>query len=288
MNKIRRMQALIWTGIIVLSLVACADGGDKEMRRMQETSVEEPVEPGGEPDAEGSQEEGAGILYPEEPEKRYEPTEVSLLDYDSFRRRMTEEEWEGFSQYFPVLQEGAAFELAVSGSPTELNREGEIAKEDERVVFYRHTSKETTTVSGFVEDYAGGGVVEAMRIREVRVFDLDGDGTQELILEWTPAGDYLILHRENEDFYGYTLVYRGFEMLQTGGVYIASGGAASNCWRQIRFEDGSWVEELLAEEEWDSYYLKGEAVDEDTFWRQVDDYVTEDVTGYEPQRRAEG
>lgn len=133
------MWYLIWTGIIVLSLVACADGGDKEMRRMQETFVEEP-------------------------EERYEPTEVSLLDYDSFRQRMTEEEWEGFSQYFPVLQEGTAFELAVSSSPTELNREGEIAKEDERVVFYRHTPKETTTVSGFVEDYARGGVVEAMRI----------------------------------------------------------------------------------------------------------------------------
>lgn len=257
-------------------------------RRKQETSAEKPVEPGGEHDAEDSQEEEAGMFSPGEPEERYEPTEVSLLDYDSFRRRMTEEEWEGFSQYFPVLQEGVAFELAVSGSPTELNREGEIAKEGESVVFYRHTPEETTTVSGFVEDYARGGVVEAMRIREVRVFDLDGDGTQELILEWTPAGDYLILHRENEDFYGYTLVYRGFEMLQTNGVYIASGGASYHCWRQIRFEDGSWVEELLAEQEWDCYYLKGEAVDEDTFRRQVDDYVTEDATGYEPQRRAEG
>jgi len=216
----------------------------------------------------------------------YEPVAVAQLDYDSFRDRMTEEEWAGFEQYFPILKENAAFSLTNFGNYDELNKDGEIAKEGEPVLFYRYTPEKMTDIAAYVTAYSDSGI-EEMMIREVRVLDLDGDGIQELILEWTPVGDLLILHRENEEFYAWEIMYRGFEMLQTNGVFVGSGGAGSNSWYILRFANGIWLQEKLAEEDWGEYYLHGEAVDENTFLQQIDDYVTEDVTEYQPKRRAD-
>ena len=127
-------------------------------------------------------------------------------------------------------------------------------------------------------------MIAVRELEEVRVFDLDGDGVQELILESVPGPMFLILHREKEEFYGWEQGYRGFEALQTNGVYIGSGGAGANSWMTIRFEDGNWVEQVLAEEDWAAYYLHGEAVEEDEFLKQVDEYWTGDVMGYSPTR----
>lgn len=41
---------------------------------------------------------------------------------------------------------------------------------------------------------------------------------------------------------------------------------------------------MLFEVDLGEYYVSGEAVDEDTFWQQVDFYETEEVTRYEPVR----
>lgn len=73
-------------------------------------------------------------------------------------------------------------------------------------------------------------------------------------------------------------------MLRTSGIYISSGGASCNSWQQIRFDNGIWIEDTLAEMCQDEYYIGGEAVDEDTFRQQIDTYETEEVTGYEPKQ----
>ncbi len=154
---------------------------------------------------------------------------VSQMDYDSFRNRMTAEEWEGFEQYFPVLKENVPFELADFGYYTMLDRDGKVTEDDGNAVFYRYDPRKVTDLCRYVTAYAENDI-EEMMIREIRIFDLDGDGIQELILEWTPVGDYLILHCENEKFYGWEIMYRGFEILQTSGIYLSSGGAACNHW----------------------------------------------------------
>lgn len=215
-----------------------------------------------------------------------EPTVVSQLDYNSFQRRMTEEEWEAFSQYFPVLKEGASFEMTYYGAGTKLNRKGEPAGEDEWGAAYRYTPREVLDIRGWAGRYSIDGIDE-MKIKEVSVFDLDGDGVLELILQWTPVGDFLILHREGERFHGFWSMCRGFEMLQTNGVFVGSSGAGSNSWHRLKFEDGNWVMEKLAEEDWGKYWLKGEAVEENTFLEQIKAYETGDVRAYKPKKRVE-
>lgn len=215
----------------------------------------------------------------------YGSVDISELDYDSFQSRMTEEEWEGFQQYFPVLKENAEFWYADFGE--ELNKDKEPLKDGEYHLYSRYASEKIMDISRYVEMYSGNGDVE-WKVEDVRVFDLDGDGVQELIIQWTPVGENLVLHRENEEFYGWSINYRGFEALQTNGIFISSGGAGSNWWKQIRFENGSWLEEVLFEEDWGEFYVNGEETDEDTFFQLVNDSETGDVTRYEPMRRVAG
>lgn len=214
----------------------------------------------------------------------YGPVKVSELDYDSFQDRMTAEEWEGLQLYFPVLRENAAFELA--GNYEELNRDGKPVENGEYALFYRYTFQKMTDIDSYVDQYADDGI-EEMLVQNVQVIDLDGDGVQELILQWTPVGDYLILHLEKEAFYGWEIMLRGFEALQTNGVFIGSGGAGANKWMTLQFDHGSWQEEVLAEEDWGEYYLRGEKVDEAAFHKQVDSYWTEYVTEYESKQRTD-
>lgn len=272
-HKSAILVLLLWAQMGCLSGCSGKQDNLSDEWLTEEQTPEEPAQ---------TQEPATDEVLPEPAEELYGPVEVSQLDYDSFRSRMTTEEWEGFEQYFPVLKENASFELTDRGDYIMLNKDAEAAGADEKVMFYRYTSDEVMSIDNFTSSYAVHDI-ERILIKEVRVFDLDGDGTRELILEWTPVGDYLILHRENDRFYAWKTVYRGFESLQTNGIYIGSSGAGSNLWMRLRFENGSWLEEILADEDWGEYWLNGEAVDEDTFFRQVNAYATGDVTGYKPK-----
>lgn len=216
----------------------------------------------------------------------YEPVPVTQLDYDSFQSRMTKEEWEGFQQYFPVLKEDASFELTRFDydSHTMFDKDGKITEEEESAVFLVYDSREMTDLSGYLKAYADRGITDPdeMMIYEVQVFDLDGDGIQELILYWGSAGDVLVFHYEDGKFYGWETVYRGFEILQTSGAYVTSGGALCNHWQRIRFDQGTWIAEVLASIEGDKYFIGGEEVDETAYQQQSAAYETGKMTSYRP------
>lgn len=218
----------------------------------------------------------------------YEPVPVTQMDYDSFRSQMTKEEWESFQQYFPVLKENAAFELTPDKyyNYTMLDKDGEITTDETNVVFYRYDFHEATDLSRYAKTCEDRGITEPdeMMIYEVQVFDLDRDGIQELILYWGSAGNVLVFHYEDGKFYGWETVYRGFEVLQTSGVYIASGGAAYNDCRQIRFEQETWIAEILASVEGDKYFIGGEEINETAYQQNISSYKTGDVTTYKPKQ----
>jgi hypothetical protein len=126
---------------------------------------------------------------------------------------------------------------------------------------------------------------EEYTVESAAVVDLDADGVKEVILMFDPFGDYLILHKEGEDFYGLMLVFRGFLLPKQDGTYIASGGAACNSYQRVYFEGNKFYEEVLAEQaDYESFYIGGESVSEQEF----DDFITgldmdgkEDIVFYE-------
>ena len=259
---------------------------EQEPEEAQETTLESSPEAEIAEESESEVEMGAETeSEPEMVTDIYGPVEVSVLDYDSFQSRMTDEEWEGFQQYFPVLQENAVFHYTNFGDGEELNKNGEPKNKGEYLLYERYRSEETMDINHYVEQYSESDIGK-MKVEDIRVFDLDGDGVQELIIQWAPDGimNLLVLHCEKGDFYGWEIMYRGFEGLQTNGIYISSGGAGANRWKRIRFDNGSWLEEVLLEENWGEYYVGGETVDEDTFCQQVDFFKAEEVTWYKPMR----
>lgn len=243
-------------------------------------------------EAEAKNEDGAENQADAENETKwmtdpYEPVPVTQLDYDSFQSRMTKEEWEGFQQYIPVLKEDAPFELTrfEYDNYTMLDKDGEVTEDETSAVFRRYDFKEMTDLSRYVKAfYTDLGITEPneMMIYEVQVFDLDGDGIQELILYWGSAGDVLVFHYEDGKFYGWETVYRGFEILQTSGAYVTSGGALCNDWRRIRFDQGTWIQEILAVADCGKYFIGGEEVDETAYQQQSAAYETGKVTSYRP------
>ena len=291
MKKIKFMKMLTCVCTVVV-LVGCADNSnydiDKEAPQTQIQEQENKVEnQKTEETHEGPAETSVETVTELEPETEkitdlYGPVEVSQLDYDSFQSRMTDKEWEGFQQYFPVLKENVEFHYADFG--VELNRNGESLKEGEYHLFNSYISDEVMDIDHFAEMWSD----DVWKIEDIRILDLDGDGIQELIIQWTPVGEILVLHREKDEFYAWGATYRAFEGLQTNGVYIGSGGAGANRWKRIQFDNGSWLEETLFEEDWGKYYVNGEPVDEDTFLKQVDFYETDEVTRYEPKQNAVG
>ena len=297
--KFMKMLTCIYTIVMVLNLVGCADNSKYDMDneepqtqmqiQQQESEVEnQKTEETQEKFAESSMEVEMAAELESETEMitdLYGPVEVIQLDYDSFQSRMTDEEWEGFQQYFPVLKENAQFHYTDFGDGIELNKNGEPVKDGEYSLFERYTSEEVVNINYLAKMWSDDGDWE---VEDIRIFDLDGDGIQELIMQWTPVGEILVLHREKDEFYAWEIMYRGFEALQTNGVYISSGGAGANCWKCIRFDDGSWLEETLFEEDWGKYYVNGEPVDENTFLQQVDSYEADKVTRYEPKQYTNG
>lgn len=77
--------------------------------------------------------------------------------------------------------------------------------------------------------------------RDYAFVDLDHDGNNELIVAEEPYADtYLILHKENEKIYGYSLYNRWFQSLKQDGSFISSGGAQINDYNTITFDKNTY------------------------------------------------
>lgn len=78
--------------------------------------------------------------------------------------------------------------------------------------------------------------------RDYSFVDLDHDGQNELIISESPDADtYLILHKANNDIYGYSLYIRWFQSLKKDGTFLSSGGAVSHNYNTISFHKNSYT-----------------------------------------------
>ena len=133
-------------------------------------------------------------------------------------------DWLALSGYFPVRQEGAAFQWIPFGS----------------------TQPQRVDLDGFYSDAAFVNEQGTQPIRFLILCDLDQDGGKERILRFSSeGGPYLLLFRKGEAFYG-TERTRAFQDLQTDGVYAASNGAMDSEYARLRLRGGRFYEETLA------------------------------------------
>ena len=68
--------------------------------------------------------------------------------------------------------------------------------------------------------------------------DLDKDGRNELVVSESPYADtYLILYKTSDKIYGCSLYGRWFQSLKSDGTFLSSGGAYSNSYNTISFNE---------------------------------------------------
>ena len=97
--------------------------------------------------------------------------------------------------------------------------------------------------------------------RDYTYVDLDKDGKEELIVAESPYADtYLILHKENEKIYGYSLYIRWFEALKKDGSFMGSGGAQIHDYNTISFKENTYSISVFSK-----YYFIGENSDDNVF-----------------------
>lgn len=108
------------------------------------------------------------------------------------------------------------------------------------------TNKETfTTESGEVllfSDYkVQGGEIGAEAAKYAFV-DFDHDGIDELAVETTSlAGEYIVLHYENNQIFGYLVNYRAMLNLKKDGSFGGSSGASDVSYSTMSFNQNSYT-----------------------------------------------
>ena len=104
------------------------------------------------------------------------------------------------------------------------------------------------------------------------LLDLDGDGTDELVLNIDYSGDeeYVVLTCFDGAVYANQVVHRGFLTPKADGTVAWSNGAFDNGYARFRFENGVLVYDDFAAVSSDgsgsvTYTLNGESVSEEDF-----------------------
>lgn len=108
-------------------------------------------------------------------------------------------------------------------------------------------------------------------ITRFALLDLDGDGTDELVLDIDYSGDeeYVVLTCFDGAVYANQVVHRGFLTPKADGTVAWSNGAFDNGYARFRFENGVLVYDDFAAVSSDggsvTYTLNGESVSEEDF-----------------------
>jgi len=79
------------------------------------------------------------------------------------------------------------------------------------------------------------------------VLDMDGDGQEELVVEFTGIGSLprLVLGRFDGEIYGFIYYIRQMNAIKQDGTFYYSGGIGNRGWGRLRRDGGEWVTEEL-------------------------------------------
>lgn len=127
----------------------------------------------------------------------------------------------------------------------------------------------------YVSDFLNQSFIDGTTKIEYTLLDMDGDGSNEMVVffNYNSDGMYLILNNENGTVYGFEEVYRGMLRLKTDGTYLASGGAATNVIIKSTFNKNVKNDELLAESDWGWYKVAGKYVTESEYQKCMNEFL---------------
>lgn len=122
------------------------------------------------------------------------------------------------------------------------------------------------------------------RMVQCTAIDLDGDGGLEIVLQiGTESDDYIgfvVLRQDDGEYVGQGYYYRSFYDLRTDGSYTFSSGANDSGFGMLAYQDGQWVERILAqtyetvtttEESQQIYMVGGEMTTQEAYERFVEE-----------------
>ena len=89
------------------------------------------------------------------------------------------------------------------------------------------------------------------------IVDMDGNGTDEIVLECTPES-VQVLHYEEGTVYSYQFVFRGMKSIHCNGIYEGSNGAANTSYHRLtELNKDGYIEETIAVMDSDYYEVEG-------------------------------
>ncbi len=211
----------------------------------------------------------------EEKKKAYTITCIDRLYYE-LQENLSPEDWKTFQTYLPVLRGETTFYYVSA-----MDHESRIKKTAEDGSFsISFPYMEEMTINDYAE------FLEQMWyshdwIRCVSLTDLDGNGEKELIIRTVYDNRTLVLHRENNKIYWIDFWYRMFEDLQENGIHMGSGGAGSQSYSQLIFQDGMFIWKNLAKRENLQHYIGGREISETEFEEWIAVHMNQDARWYE-------
>ena len=95
--------------------------------------------------------------------------------------------------------------------------------------------------------------------------DLDGDGEEECLIEYSEYGNTAVVHEYNGRLYAYMIPFRSRQTLKTDGEMMWSGGASFSGTQRIAFSEDEMLVVMVLESEFDEdvHYIDGEQVSSD-------------------------
>ena len=197
---------------------------------------------------------------------------IQDIDWDAYQNIMNAEEYEALLEYLPVLKNEKTF-IWEDYNP---EKEHSVVSIDEfRDIF---------------EKYDAGR--SELLVYYVAISDIDEDGIKELILFLhNGLGTNLILHKENDEFYGIDMGLRSFGSLQINGIYTGSAGAHSIYYMKMKFTDGKFEEDILAHTDYSAvkqdtvYFIGDDEVSQDEFYEWEESVSSEEVVCYDAVRK---
>ena len=167
--------------------------------------------------------------------------------------------------------------MATGSEAMDTGTDWQLAVLGDELPFYDLENENSVTLSQFCEDLSQAmGTEEAPKPDRYTSLDLDGDGQEELVVEFRGTGDLprLVLGYFDGELRGSIYYNRQMDQIKEDGTFYYSGGIGNRGWARLQKFGGHWVEEDL---EGDYFSLP------DTLWTQ---WVPQD-TETEPETTAD-